>query len=235
MTDWAKLQTGMEAGEEYKGSEFSTLPKGAWVLVQPVTSEDSSWGPALDTIDSGSDEESGRTWDCYLRFGVGLRAIGGDKLCNPTHLGAYARFKASINPTEKDPNGAIISGKLTAFLNAIFASGIDGDSARGAASFKVIKAAAEKTGMEEDQFDSAAEFLASAARQAIIDGAPRQLLIKIGHRKFKTESDSDGEKTGVAIEVRLVEDATAELMAQHKVAVFDNAKEVAAESAGTTF
>ena len=235
MTDWAKLQAGMEVGEEYKGSEFATLPKGAWVLVQPVTSEESSWAPALDEIDGGSDEQSGRTWDGYTRFGVGLRAIGGDSKCNPTHFGAYARYKTGIDPTEKDPSGAIISGKLTAFLNAIFAPGIEGDAARGTASFEVIKAAAEASGMDESQFDSAALFMATAARQAIIDGAPRQLLIKIGHRKFRTESDTGDEKSGVSVEVRLVEDATDELLAEHGVEIFDNAQAVAAESTGNKF
>jgi hypothetical protein len=235
MTDWKKLQEGMEAGEEYKGREmeFATLPRGAWVLVQPITTEDSAWAPELREVKAGTDGE--RSWEGYWNFSCGLRAIGGDSKCDPTHFGAYTRFKAGINPTDKDPADAIISGKLLGFLNAIFAPGIEGDPARGAASFAVIKAAAEASGMEEDQYDSLARFVAAAARQAIIDGATRQLLVKIGHRKFKTESDQGDQKSGIGVQVQLVEDATDEAMAENKVAIFDNATEAAAESAGQTF
>lgn len=231
-TDWAALQAGIEAGEEYKGSDFATLPKGAWVLVNPVNTEDSAWAPELVKVDPGKDGD--RSWEGYHRFGVGLRAIGGDAKCNPTHFGAYTRFKTRIDPTDKDPNGSIVSGKLMGFMSAIFANGIEG-SERNTTCFNLIKTTAENNNLSEGEFANTAVFVATCVRQAIIDGAPRRLLVKIGHRKFKLDTDVGNEKTGVGVEVRLIEDASQENMDKFGVSIFDNATEVAAESEGSTF
>ena len=71
--------------------------------------------------------------------------------------------------------------------------------------------------------------------QAILDGAPKRLLVKISHRKYPTESDSGDEKTGIDVGVRLIEDATPENMEKFGVTVFENAGDVAAESEATAF
>lgn len=110
--------------EEQTG--FEDLPAGAWVIGATATTQNGGAAPSVRK--KKFKDDNGNTRE-YYAFNVGLLVKGGDTVLDPDrHKDRYTFFSAPVHPRDDDdaPSGpkGLMSGRLTGFLNAIFAQGV---------------------------------------------------------------------------------------------------------------
>lgn len=97
---------------------FPDLPEKAWVFAKTCTAEHGGAAPGIKPIKKKDGTET-------HQFVLGLICQGGDAAIKKSHVGTYAFLQPWVKP---DPTGTdaklLLSGKLTGFLNAIFACGV---------------------------------------------------------------------------------------------------------------
>lgn len=195
---------------EYQGRE--ELPEKQFFVMQTATKED---GGAAAQIREGKGQDPPDS--TTYQFNIGLRAVGGAP-ANRKHKNGMLFFEAWVMPSDEgNDKNALLSGRLTGFLNAVFSSGIaldiKDDKARAQARWRhtaqVLAAAQAKRPeiIPEAYIDkntgqqSVALFVAGCAVAALEDEA-RKLIVKTKTRNFKKRDGTAGSK----IEIGTFED-----------------------------
>lgn len=108
--------------EEQTG--FDELPPGAWIIGATATIKNGGAAPQRK-LATMKDKDGMRQW---YTFNVGLLVKGGDSVLDAAkHKDRYIFFQCSVHPRDDDEGTGpktLMSGRLTGFLNAIFARGV---------------------------------------------------------------------------------------------------------------
>lgn len=225
---------------EYQGRE--DLPEKQHFVMQTATKEDG--GAAAQIREREGNDPPGST---IYQFNIGLRAIGG-KPENRKHKNGMLFFETWVMPSDEGTDkNALLSGRLTGFLNAVFSSGIGLDikdeKARAQARWRhttQVLAAVQARRPEivpEAYIDkntgqqSTALFVAGCA-VAALEEESRKLIIRT---KLRTFNKKDGSK-GSNIEVGTFEDFVPANATNRGVVLFDQEGVVTAGApAGKSF
>lgn len=196
------------------------LPPNAWVLVETATESNGNAAPKVEVFEGKADPTK-----TYTKLKMGLLAVGGDSnIKREVHNRGMLFVDVFVHPgakeAERSKGKAWIAGRLTGFLNTLFASGVAEDEkdsvarsrARWQATAGVLQRAAEDEGLHVEQYDGdKAKFTAAVAAKAL-QKETRRLLVR-------TEL-GDEYKGKRRTEVASFEDATPANMAKRKVEEF---------------
>ena len=217
---------------EYQGRE--DLPPKEFFVMQTATKED---GGAAAQIREREGSEKGST---IYQFNIGLRAVGGKEEHRKFKNGMLF-FECWVTPSDEGADkNALLSGRLTGFLNAVFSSGIAADvkddkerarlrwrnttQALAAVQQRRPEIIPEAYTDKNTGQQSMALFVAGCAVAALEEQA-YSLLVKTKQSNFTKRDGTKGSK----IEVGSFEDFTpATALARGKLALFDQAGMVTA-------
>jgi hypothetical protein len=217
-----------------ESSGMADLPVDAVVLMRTSTKKDGTGktAPRVEFFIEKQLKPGQSELRTFYQFRTGLIAIGGDDKCNAKeHKGKYLFFDAFIHPGEKENVSQTLSGKLTGFLNNIFAMGVqtkerkgkDKDAVKSAgmarwqATIAFLRKVAVEKGLSVKQYDNdRARFVSGLAVSAIED-SPRVILVKTGNIKQRNPGDGPAYQVGI----KSIEDATPEMIAELKVELFE--------------
>lgn len=215
--------------EEQAG--FEDLPPGLWVIGATAVSENGGAAPSV-ALKTFTDSERGRVQ--YYRFGVGLLTKGGEKALDPKYKDRFMFFQSSVHPRDDDddkgPKG-LLHGKLTGFLNAIFAPGVALDEkdkkVRAQARWKVTIAKLMEIEKQHPELDAS-----STINE--ITGQPDTglAIMQIAIAAIENDSQMILFKTGLSkkapgreqrVEIKNFEDYVPQNCTERKVQLFDAA------------
>lgn len=199
--------------------DFPTLPPGKWYNSNTTTGENGEAKPRIRKVDF-------KNGDHAFEFNVGLIVNGGERDVDTKFKGQFCFFTSWTSPNPKgDQADNLLSGRLTGFLNAIYANGVAVDEKdkevkaqeRWQVTIKALQAIAEDKGLTEDQFPSPDVFIAAVAIADMQENSHQVL--------FKTRSESYKTKEGVektSIKVGAYEDAVEVNLDKRKVSLFED-------------
>ena len=226
MLDW---KSAADAPVEEQAG-FDDLPPGVWVAGATATQANGGAAPTVKLETTKSGENRGRK---YYSFGVGLLTKGGDPGLKAEYKDRYMFFRSSVHPWEADEPGpkALLNGKLTGFINALFAAGTALDEKdkkvraqiRWRATLDKL-AEIEKAHPEIDGSNTRNEItgeldMGLAILQLVIAGIEndgRLILFKTGMSKARPGYES-------RVEIKQFEDCVPARMTERKVVLFDAA------------
>lgn len=215
------------------GQDFENLPEGIWFSAMNTTQENGEARPRV--VEIAPKEEGGET---IHKINIGLIANGAEAgKVDPKFEGRYCFFSSWVKPNpEGKEAGNFLSGKLTGFLNAIYAPGIgldeedDGKKAalRWQATMGALRKVAEANDLKAEEYDDPSLYIAAVAVVDLREN-PKKILFKTRGRKYK---DKQG-KERVNIEVGSYEDCVPKNLEKRGVVSFDSMGTVA--KPGTAF
>ncbi len=200
------------------GSDFPSLPAKKWFSARNATNDNGGARPTIKEIPF-------KNGDTGYQFNVGLIVDGSEADVSEKMNGQFCFFSAwtSPNPEGSDAEN-MISGRLTGFLNALYATGVgldEKDKAKRAdkrwqVTVGALQRIAEDKGLTEDQFSSPDTFIAAVAIADLQENSKR-VLFKTRSRTYKKKDGGEGEE----ISVGAYEDAVADNIEKRSVTVFE--------------
>lgn len=194
-----------------EGPSFEDLPPKAWCLGTTCTEENGRAAPEIRTQewkDRGSGEER-----IAQKFSIGLRCQGGDNLISDKHRNATVFYETFVHPGDREPEGMVLSGKLTGFLNAVFGPGIESNDKeerkrlRWQNTLAKLKEVATEQGWGLEQFGGDTALLFAGCAVEALKKESRPILFKTRARSYKSKKDG---QQYTSIEVQQTEDDTPE-------------------------
>lgn len=210
------------------GGDFPSLPDKKWFSSRTTTEEHGGAKPTIKTVPTKDGD--------VFQFNIGLIADGSEADVDARMKGQFCFFSAWITPNpESSDKDNLISGRLTGFLNSIYATGIALDEKdkkkraglRWQATIGELEKIATEEGLTLDQFDGPSNFIAAVAITDLQKNSKR-VLFKSRTRTFKKKDGTQGS----SVEVGAYEDAVQENLDKRKVSSFEDR---GTEGGGTTF
>jgi hypothetical protein len=210
---------GLADNAPAESPQYEELPEGAWVLLRTADETNGKAAPEVRVSTTGKGDE-------LLKFNLGLLAVGGDaKLDAAKHQNSTVFMDFFVRPGEKELQhqpGKALGGRLTGFLNAIFAGGVAADEkdekVRSTVRWRktIAELSQRSGGLTPDQYQGDMPvFIAAVAAQAL-KNEPRTLLGKTKREVFDRKDGGKGSK----VVVGSFEDATEANMKKRSVVEF---------------
>lgn len=226
---WAQMAAAPPPPE----ASFEQLPVGLYYVGRCATAQNESWRPKVRTVEYDSRRNPGEK--VVMRFfEIGLEVVGGEEKVDQRLAGRWQRWDAAVWPGDREDQSHPISGRLTGFLNAVFAGGVASDekdaavktAARWAATMRTLKAVhAMHPEVTLANYRDAAEGVQPRAMGLMLAGLAQMAMDEAGEGAlvlFKTSygKPKEGQKKEDAIVKANAEEFTAASAAKRKVRVW---------------
>jgi hypothetical protein len=203
------------------GQEFEDLPVKFWFSASTATVENGESRPRI--VEIAPKQEGGET---IHKFNAGLIVDGAESgKVDPKFEGRYCFFSSWIRPNPEGPEvGNYISGRLTGFLNAIYATGIALDEEdkekraqlRWQATMGELSKVAAENELKLEDYPDEGLYIAAVAITDLQQNS-KKVLFKTRGRSYK---DKQG-KERVNVEVGAYEDCVQANLMNRSVVSFD--------------
>lgn len=226
---WAEMAAAPPPPE----AVFEQLPVGFYYVGRCATAASGSWAPMIRTVEYDSRREPGQKVVARF-FEIGLEVVGGEAKVEPRLAGRWQRWDAAVWPGEREDQSHPLSGRLTGFLNAVFAAGVASEekdaavktAARWAATDRTLRAvSAMHPEIKPSDYVDAAEGVPARVKGLVLAALARQAMLEAGEGAlvlFKTAygKPKEGQKKEDAIVKANAEEFTAATAAKRGVKVW---------------